>query len=161
MDPIVHYLKDDIVPEDPREADKVRRKSLGFELDGDHLYRRSFTKLDGRPLLRCLNAFEAAKVLEEIHEGTCGGHIGEKALAQKVILLGYYLLTVIRGAQDYVRKCDKCQKYGNIRRKPTVELSTVTCSIPFAQWGMDLLGPFFPSSGQRKHILIMVDYFSK
>ena len=35
MDPIVLFLKDDILPEEKGEADKVRRKALRFWLSED------------------------------------------------------------------------------------------------------------------------------
>ena len=45
MDPIVLFLKDDILPEEKGEADKVRRKALRFWLSKDQkLYKRSFSK---------------------------------------------------------------------------------------------------------------------
>jgi len=43
MDPIVHFLKEDVLPEDKTEADKVRRKAPRFWLSEDQkLYKRSF-----------------------------------------------------------------------------------------------------------------------
>ena len=35
MDPIMLFLKDDILPKEKREADKVRRKALRFWLSED------------------------------------------------------------------------------------------------------------------------------
>ncbi|KAL0402448.1 UNVERIFIED_CONTAM: Gag-Pol polyprotein [Sesamum latifolium] len=32
---------------------------------------------------------------------------------------------------------------------------------PFSQWGMDIVGPFPVATGQRKFLLMAVDYFSK
>ncbi|XP_042409876.1 uncharacterized protein LOC121999237 [Zingiber officinale] len=37
--------------------------------------------------------------------------------------------------------------------------STVSC--PFDQWGIDIVGPFPMATGQRKFLLVAVDYFSK
>ncbi|CAO2827327.1 unnamed protein product [Amaranthus hypochondriacus] len=33
--------------------------------------------------------------------------------------------------------------------------------LPFDKWGIDLLGPFPPAKGQRKFIIVAIDYFSK
>ena len=45
MDPIVLYLREDILPEDKSEADKVRRKAPRFWLSDDQkLYKRSFSR---------------------------------------------------------------------------------------------------------------------
>ena len=40
-------------------------------------------------------------------------------------------------------------------------LSQLSAPWPFAQWGMDLLGPFPPASGQRKFLIVAIDYFTK
>ncbi|XP_072087219.1 uncharacterized protein [Arachis hypogaea] len=32
---------------------------------------------------------------------------------------------------------------------------------PFAQWGVDLLGPFPPGPGQVKHFIVAIDYYTK
>ena len=40
-----------------------------------------------------------------------------------------------------------------------MKASTVSC--PFDQWGMDIVGPFPMATGQRKFLLVAVDYFSK
>ena len=46
MDPIVLYLKEDILPEERSEAEKVRRKALWFWLSEDQkLYKRFFSGL--------------------------------------------------------------------------------------------------------------------
>ena len=57
----------------------------------------------------------------------------------------------------------KCQFFAEIRRKPSNYLSTIQAVLPFDKWGLDLLGPPSPPSakGQRKFIIVTVDYFSK
>ncbi|KAJ8475585.1 hypothetical protein OPV22_019312 [Ensete ventricosum] len=42
-----------------------------------------------------------------------------------------------------------------------VMLTTTDHAWSFAQWGMDLLGPFPPASGQRRFLIVGVDYFTK
>ena len=44
MDPIVKFLKDDVLPEEKSEPEKIRRKAPRFWLSKDHkLYRRSYS----------------------------------------------------------------------------------------------------------------------
>ena len=62
---------------------------------------------------------------------------------------------------EYVRKCDRCQRYANIQRLPATELTPLSAPWPFAQWGMDILGPFPVASGQRKFLLVAIDYFTE
>ena len=72
MDPIVLFLKEDILPEEKLEAKKVRRKAPRFWLSKDQkLYKRSFSG----PYLLCIHPEAVELLLEELHEGICGSHI--------------------------------------------------------------------------------------
>ena len=52
MDPIVAFLKDDILPETKSEAEKIRRNATLFWLSKDHkLYRRFYSG----PYLLCVH----------------------------------------------------------------------------------------------------------
>ena len=61
----------------------------------------------------------------------------------------------------YARKCDKCQKHVPIPHMPTETLNSVTSPWPFAQWGMDIVGPLPTAAAQKKFLLVATDYFSK
>jgi len=37
----------------------------------------------------------------------------------------------------------------------------MTLPWPFAIWGMDIIDPFSPGKGEMKHLLVIVDYFTK
>ena len=73
MDPLVLFLKQDTLPDDKVEADKIRRKVSRFWLSEDSkLYRRSFSG----PYLLCVHPEATELILEELHEGVCGSHMG-------------------------------------------------------------------------------------
>ena len=40
-------------------------------------------------------------------------------------------------------------------------LTPINTLIPFAMWGMDILGPFPLASAQRKFLLVAINYFTK
>ena len=61
----------------------------------------------------------------------------------------------------YVRKYDKCQKQAPILHMPAETLNLVTSPWPFAQWGMDVVGPLPTAATQKKFLLVATDYFSK
>ncbi|XP_070040258.1 uncharacterized protein [Nicotiana tomentosiformis] len=44
-------------------------------------------------LLRCVDAKEASRLLEEIHAGTCGPYMNVFVLAKKIIRVGYFWMT--------------------------------------------------------------------
>ncbi|KAK3016946.1 hypothetical protein RJ639_007322 [Escallonia herrerae] len=99
--------------------------------------------------------------LREVHEGICGQHLGGRALAHKVLRQGYYWPTMHRDALDYTKKCDACQRFSSIPRQSPSPLSSLSSPIPFAMWGMDIMGPFPPATAQRRFVIVAVDYFTK
>jgi len=42
-----------------------------------------------------------------------------------------------------------------------VDIQQIFQLIPFAQWGLDILGPFPISTGQQKYLLMAINYFTK
>ena len=92
MDPIVSFLKDDVLPEEKLEAEKVQRKAPRFWLSEDHkLYKRSYYG----PYLLCVHP-EAS---ETLHEGICGSHIGGRSLAHRALTQGYWWPSMQKEAQ--------------------------------------------------------------
>lgn len=84
MTPIIEYLTNDILPEDQGEARKVRMKATQYVMEGGILYRRSYLS----PLLRCVGPLLATYVIREVHEGSCGMHVGPRAVVAKIMNLG-------------------------------------------------------------------------
>jgi len=108
MDPVMQFLKEDILPEEKIEADKIRKKATSYWLSEDSkLYRRSFSG----PYLLCVHPDQTELLLEEIHEGICGSHTGGRSLAHRAITQGYWWPNMQREALEYVKKCDQCQRY--------------------------------------------------
>ncbi|RVW82767.1 hypothetical protein CK203_046960 [Vitis vinifera] len=64
-------------------------------------------------------------------------------------------------AAAYVKKCDKCQRYAPIPHMPPATLKLISGPWPFAQWGMDIVGPLLAAPAQKKFLLVATDYFSK
>ncbi|KAL0303498.1 UNVERIFIED_CONTAM: hypothetical protein Sradi_6217900 [Sesamum radiatum] len=66
--------------------------------------------------------------------------------------------------QDAIRlvsKCERRQKHSSLIHKPAEPLTTMLSPWPFMQWGMDIVGPFPLAAGQRKFLLVAIDYFTK
>ncbi|RVW72875.1 hypothetical protein CK203_057177 [Vitis vinifera] len=64
-------------------------------------------------------------------------------------------------AAAYVKKCDKCQRHAPIPHMPSETLKPISGPWPFAQWGMDIIGPLPTAPAQKKFLLVATDYFSK
>ena len=62
---------------------------------------------------------------------------------------------------SYVRKCDHCQRKATISRVPAQNPMTITSPWPFAEWGIDIVGPLPTASARKKLLLVAIDYFRK
>lgn len=162
MDPIVDYKKEGNLHKDRREARKILQKAQRYVIFEDGLPRKKLTQTgDLRPLLRCLKDDEAGYLLHEIYEGICSTHLGVSILAYKALRQGFYWPTMMKDATIHVRKFEECQRYASISRAPIVELTPIADHVPFAQLGIDLLMAFTLAKGQRKYLIVAIDYFTK
>ncbi|KAI5351639.1 hypothetical protein L3X38_004530 [Prunus dulcis] len=157
MSGIYVYLTNGTLPEDKTQARKLRYRSARYTVINDVLYKRGYTT----PYLKCLTAEQGDYVLREIHNGVCGDHSGSRSLAYKVFRQGYFWPTMHQDANTLVKKCDKCQRFGNIPHIPAEPLTPIVSPWPFAQWGLDLIGPMPQGKGQVKYAVVAVDYFTK
>ena len=68
------------------EAARIIRRSKGFVLVGDNLYKRSASGM----LVKCVK-----DILREIHEGVCGNHAASRTLVVKAYRLGFFWPTAV------------------------------------------------------------------
>ena len=122
MDPILDYLVDGKLPCDPKEASKLRVRSLKFTVHRRTLYKRGFSA----PILKCVGKENANYIFREVHEGICGNHIGARTLEGKTLRQGYYWPTMLKDVTELVRKCKACQEHAKISHLPSEPLTTVT-----------------------------------
>ncbi|GKV37551.1 hypothetical protein SLEP1_g45572 [Rubroshorea leprosula] len=137
-DPIISFLRDGTVSANKHEEMRLRKKASRYTLVHGALYKRSFSL----PLLRCLSPYEAEYALHEVHEGVCGSHISARTLAHKILRQGYYWPNMYKDATQFIQRCSKCQFFTHLTHQPAKELTDLVAPWPFAQWGLDLLGPF-------------------
>ena len=90
-----------------------------------------------------------------------GNHSGSRSLVHKLVRVAYYWPTMQKDAEAYVKTYDKCQRFNNIIRQPIKELTPMTAPWPFAQWGLDIMGPFPTVVQQLKFLVVGIDYFTK
>ncbi|XP_021714878.1 uncharacterized protein LOC110682840 [Chenopodium quinoa] len=127
FDKILAYLLYGVLPPNKEESRKLRRDSVWFIMYQGQLYKRGFSL----PLQRCITDLESVKLIEEIHEGTCGNHLGARALSREA--LGYYWPRMNEDVVKYVKKCQKCQKFAPAINLPPNDLMPILNLIPFAQ----------------------------
>ena len=64
-------------------------------------------------------------------------------------------------ALEYTKKCDQCQRLTLNTLQPGGFLNPLSNPWPFAQWGLDIIGPFPKAVGNKKYLLVDTDYFTK
>ena len=63
--------------------------------------------------------------------------------------------------KDFVRKCDKCQRFSNIPRSYLEKLISMTSPWLFTVWGIYLIGPMPTALPAFKYVVVAIDYFTK
>ena len=87
MNPIIDFLAEDRIPNDEKEANKIRRVATQYWVSKNRkLYRKSF----GGPYLLCLHPEKVGQLLAELHEGVCGSYVGGRSLAHRVMTQGFW-----------------------------------------------------------------------
>ena len=124
--------------------------------------KRSFSD----PYLLCIH-LEAVKLLleelhlEKLHEGICGSHTEGRSLSHRALTQGYWWPNMQKEAQDYVKKCDQCQRFSPNIHQPGGVLNPLSNPWLFAQWGLDIVGPFPKAVGNKRYLLVNTDNFTK
>ncbi|GAU32151.1 hypothetical protein TSUD_68220 [Trifolium subterraneum] len=70
--PIIQYLENEKLPEEKEEKVKIKKMAAHYTMVGGELYKRGFSS----PMLLCVGETESRRILNEIHNGSCGSHMG-------------------------------------------------------------------------------------
>ncbi|XP_057251835.1 uncharacterized protein LOC130591893 [Beta vulgaris subsp. vulgaris] len=100
---------------------------------------------------RCIADWEIVAILQHCHSMPCSGHLGSQATAYRVLQ---------SDARVFCLSCDECQRTGNISKRQEMPQMGILEIEPFDVWGIDFMGPF-PSSCGNRYILVVVDYVTK
>nr|GEZ76229.1 reverse transcriptase domain-containing protein [Tanacetum cinerariifolium] len=92
--------------------------------------------------------------------GPTGGHHGANFTTKKVFDAGFFWPTIYRDAHNLVKSCDSCQHQGKNSQRDEMPQNVIQVCEIFYVWGIDFMGPF-PSSRGNRYILLAVDYLSK
>jgi len=126
----------------------------------DVLYRANFCA-EGKLWKLCVPKSLRLQIMESIHADETGGHLGATRM--------YYLLSsrfywsgMYRDVRRYVRGCKVCnlfrpKKGGKVGKMQTFRGITK----PFERLGIDFIGPFKKSLRGNKHVIVMIDHYSR
>ncbi|XP_010238965.1 uncharacterized protein LOC104584880 [Brachypodium distachyon] len=154
---LVYMLRQELL-EDTTEARRIMRRSKAFTVINNELYKHNVSGI----FQRCISPEEGHDILLDIHQGTCGHYVGSKTITAKAFRAGFYWPTALLDAQAIVNKCEACEMFATKPHAPASELKTIPIVWPFAQWGLDMVGPLRKSRhGGHRFLLVAIDKFSK
>ncbi|KAJ9543636.1 LOW QUALITY PROTEIN: hypothetical protein OSB04_023343 [Centaurea solstitialis] len=104
--------------------------------------------------------WEQHQILQDCHASPYGGHFGGQRTAAKILQSGFFWPTIFKDSFEFVKKCDRCQRTGNVSQRNEMPLNNILEVELFDVWGIDFMGPF-PMSFHNQYILVAVDYVSK
>ena len=137
---------------------RIRQVATWYWLSAD---RKLYWRFFGEPYLSCLHPEEVSKLLAELNDEVCGSHVGGCSLAHQAMTQGFWWPQMQKDVAKYVRKCEQCQKHAPLIQQLAGHLNPVSILWPFTQWGLDILSPFPWATGNRKFVLVGVNYFTK
>ncbi|XP_070050161.1 uncharacterized protein [Nicotiana tomentosiformis] len=154
----VNYLVSGVLP--PKIEFESRKRFLHdvkfYYWDEAFLYKQCANQF----MRMCIPEKEVELVLYDCHASPYGGHHGGDMTAAKVLQSGFFWPTLFKDAHVFVKKYDQCQRTGTIKNRHEMPLNNILEVEIFDVWGIDFMGPF-PLSRGNKYILLVVDYVSK
>lgn len=100
------------------------------------------------------------EVLQEIHNNRSGSHLGVNKTLDK-IRLRFYWVNCRKDVEDWCRKCEVCAASKGPQTRTRGRMQQYNVGAPFERIAMDIAGPFPPTKGGNRYILVCIDYFSK
>ena len=78
---IIDHLNNELHSEDEASIARMVARARCYTLIDGMLYKKGVVQ----PLLKCITQSKGKELLQEIHLGICGSHIGPRALSTKAI----------------------------------------------------------------------------
>ncbi|KAM7289119.1 DDE-type integrase/transposase/recombinase [Ixodes scapularis] len=124
------------------------------------LYKENFGD-NNSPWLLVIPTDLREEIFQACHDDPTSGHLGySRTLAR--IREKYYWPKLPKTVHLYTRSCHECQRRKKPPTRPAGLLQPIAPpTAPFQQIGMDLLGPFPPSTSGNRWIIVATDYLTR
>ena len=100
------------------------------------------------------------EILEQIHGGDTGGHLGVDKTVHK-LKERYYWPGHWNDVQLFCKTCTTCNTRKGSTPRSRAPLQSVQAGYPLQLVAMDIVGPFPESEAGSRYILVVSDYFTK
>ncbi|KAL8104495.1 hypothetical protein AgCh_028640 [Apium graveolens] len=109
---IVNYLVSNIMPLNLTSAQKKKflHEVKWYMWDEPYLFRQGADQI----IRRCISFCETEGILRDCHSTVYGGHYGGEKTAARILQAGFFWPTLFKDAHQFVLRCDRCQRVGNL-----------------------------------------------
>ena len=141
---VVEYMTTNVMPEKMSKVWQryLQKHSQDYCIISNQLYHRG---KDGS-LRICVTEAKYLEVLFHAHSCLPGGHFSAKVTAKAIMQAGLWWPTLFRYVNEYVWRCDECQRYKASIRREEMPLRPMMGERAFAKWGIDFVGPIDPQA---------------
>ena len=99
-------------------------------------------------------------ILEELHAGIAGGHLGQEKTLSK-LKMRFYWPGLFNDVKIWCSTCVSCATRKSPNQKNKAPLSNIVTGNPMQLVAVDIVGPFSASENNNLYILVVVDHFTK
>jgi hypothetical protein len=75
--------------------------------------------------MKCITPDEGCAILQDIHTGIYGSHVGARSLVGKAYGQGFFWLTTVSDANSLVHRCESCQFFARQKHVLSHQLYTI------------------------------------
>jgi len=111
---IIDHLNNKHLTKDEASTARMDVRARNYTIIDGILYKKGVVQ----PLLRCVSQSEGSELLQEIHLGSCGSHIGPRALSVKAIRQGFYWPTHSKDVDQIVKTCKLARALRHTKQSP-------------------------------------------
>ena len=101
-----------------------------------------------------------AVILNELHEGAVGGHLGQDKTLHK-LKERFYWPGHFNAVRDWCQTCPDCASRKSQAPRRRAPLGTITAGYPTQIMAVDLLGPLPESHSGNSYVMVVGDYFTR
>jgi hypothetical protein len=123
--------------------------------------KRKYVDTNGASHLQLIAPREIREgILQELHAGELGGHLGEEKTLGKV-KQRFYWPGMQKDVERWCRTCEACATRKTAPKKNRSPLQTIQAGYPMQVVGVDIMGPLPESEAGNSYVLVASDYFTK
>ncbi|KAL5469080.1 hypothetical protein EMCRGX_G030273 [Ephydatia muelleri] len=101
-----------------------------------------------------------ATLLNELHSGAVGGHIGEEKMSFR-LKERFYWPGSMEAAREWCKTCASCATRKTSAPKNRAALQTVQAGSPMQIVAVDIMGPLPETKDGNRYVLVASDYFTR